>query len=505
MLEIDIAPEKEKLQEKCGIVGWYSPDFARQLPLALTAAGGVQHRGQQGAGIALKTENGLVAHSGTGLLREIFTPELTNKLNEPSKWILVHCRYGTYGTYDENNLQPCIATSPEGEKIAVIHNGEFVATDEMRKLLSGTIPDGASDTYLFANLLAHTPGSNWEEKIKTTLSRVKGAYSLIIGVGNSIFVARDPFGIRPLFFGKNQNGWLVASESHAFDKINIKPFREVKRGKIIKIDENRLTTLSWDNDKSGHFCDFEGAYFMRPESLLPNGGSSLSAAIFRERCGEILAEENSIPHASFVVGVPDSGVALATGYAKALNLPYRQVIVRDHYDQNGEQRLFMRDDEAKLIGQKVLGKLSFVPDKSIWQDAVVVVGDDSIVRGNVSKKVTKTIKELGAKEVHWVIGFPPITHTCHLGVSMRTKEELIAARHNGDSAKVAEAIGATSVRYISHEGFIRARTGKKPETPSNPNEIFLANGGCGGCITGVYPITKEGIVFKAKEKEEVLA
>ena len=146
-----------------------------------------------------------------------------------------------------------------------------------------------------------------------------------------------------------------------------------------------------------------------------------------------------------------------------------------------------------------------MPDKSIWQDAVVVVGDDSIVRGNVSKKVTKTIKELGAKEVHWVIGFPPITHTCHLGVSMRTKEELIAARHNGDSAKVAEAIGATSVRYISHEGFIRARTGKKPETPSNPNEIFLANGGCGGCITGVYPITKEGIVFKAKEKEEVLA
>lgn len=485
--------EKELLQEKCGIVGWFSPVPDYYLPVALTAADGVQHRGQKGAGVALKTQDGLLTHSENGLLREVFTPKRIEELNKASNWVLIHCRYGTYGGYGETNLQPCIAES-EGKQLAVVHNGEFVRVENIASNLNENIPEGTSDTYIFTQFLAKTPGKAWEEKICRALSQVQGAYSLIIGVENALFLARDPLGIRPLMIGSDGKGWLAASETHAFDKVGIRVLREVQRGEIIKLDEKGMTTVKRGETSPGNFCDFEWAYFSRPNSLLPVNGNEkqtwMSASIFREQCGRYLAEEYSIPNASFVVGIPDSGVAVATGYAHGSGLPYRQAILRDHYDPNGEHRLFMRDDEPELIGQRVLGKLSFVPDESLWKDAVVVLCDDSIVRGNVSEQVTKVIKGLGAKEVHWVVGFPAITHTCHLGVSMRTTEELIAAQFAGDPQKVAGAIGATSVNYISPENFIRARLGKDPKIPANPKEIFLANGGCGGCVTGIYPINR---------------
>lgn len=493
---------EKPLQEKCGIIAIYTPIPTKQLYSALLAAGGVQHRGQHGAGIAIKLKKSIVRHVGVGLLKEIFTPTVIKRLDKQSIWTLIHCRYGTSGGYIKENLQPCITTTKDGSSITVIHNGEFVASNMMKKKIKTTVPNGVSDTYLFTKLVSQAKGSSWEEKVLTTLSQVDGAYSLAIGINDTLFLARDRFGIRPFILGKFLDGWIAASETHALNKLGIPVVREIKQGEVIRIDKKGLTILRTGSGNQRHFCDFEWAYFSRPNSRLPickkksdykNPDEWLSVATFREHCGEILAKERPINRASFVVGVPDSGITVAIGYANALKLPYRQVIIRDHFDPDGNQRLFMRDDQKEMIKNKVLGKLSFVSDKHIWKNAVVVVGDDSIVRGNVIKKVTKVIFSLGAKEVHWIIGFPPVAYRCHLGISMRTKEELIAARHNGNIEKITKEVGATSVTYISKKGFIQARllSGTSP-IPHNSKEILLMNGGCGGCITGQYPISRAG-------------
>ena len=486
--------DEGRLREKCGIVGLYTKNWQRSLPVTLVAAGGLQHRGQQGAGLALKTKEGVETFKENGLLKNIFTEEVVERFDKPARWIIVHCRYGTNGNYRRKNLQPCAAVGIRGEKLMVAHNGEFSGLDEMREKIKGKISKGISDTRLFCEMVTRVKEKNWEEKLKRILDEVVGAYSLIMGVGNKMFVARDRFGIKPLLIGRVGEGWMVASETHAFDKVGGRVIREVGRGEIIRIDEKGIRTIKKGKRETKHFCDFEWAYFSRPDSLLPiddEGKKWLSIARFRENCGTMLAREKPIRKATFVVGVPDSGIALATGYAQELRLPYRQAIIRDHYDLNGDQRLFMGDDKIKSIGKKVLGKLSLVPDDEIWKDAVVVVGDDSIVRGNVSAKITEAIFARGAREVHWMVGFPPIMHPCYLGVSMRTHGELVAYMCGGDVKKIAKRIGATSVNYISPKDFINCRKEKgKGEVKRNSKMVFLKNQGCGGCVTGCYPVNR---------------
>jgi len=493
------------IQEKCGLVAVYSKEHGHQLNIAILAAVGVQHRGTHGAGTVLKTKRGLVQHIGKGLLREVFTKKVVKKIRQKSKWLIIHTRYGTHGGYLKENLQPCICKSPKGEKIVVAHNGQFIQMEKFLGEIPKKIPKKVSDTYIFTELLAHAKGNTWNEKILNTLDKVTGAYALLIGVGDSLYAARDPHGVRPLSIGSLRNKRIIASETHAFDKIGAKVHRELKPGEVVKIGPSGVEVIRRGSKLAKHFCDFEWAYFSRPDSLLPPNGEGdrpnewLSVNHFREGCGEALAKEFPVKNATFVVGIPDSGLSMATGYASALGLRYRQAIVRDHFDPEGDQRLFMRDDQIKRIQKKVLGKLSLVPEPRIWKDSIVVIGDDSIVRGNVSAEITKAIFMMGAREVHWIIGFPPVMKPCHLGVSIRSEEELIAARHKGKISGIIREIRATSVHYISNEGFIKARLRNLPfKTSENPQELFLKNGGCGGCVTGNYPISKEGIYYKDK-------
>lgn len=498
---------QQSLEDKCGILGIHTLSPKLNFPVALLAAAGLQHRGQHGAGVAMQTDSGLKWYAGRGLLKNAFPKGMIKRFTMPSLWTMVHLRYGTSGDYRSCNLQPISVQAPNGDTISVIHNGEFPAIDKLRAMVKKKpIPKGASDTYLFANILAEQEGADWDEKIKKTIDSVTGAFSLIIGVNDSLYCIRDKWGIRPLILGRLADGsWIAASETHAFTKINIKALRRLKRGEILKIDKNGPHTIREGNAKPGNFCDFEWAYFSRPNSEAPTRENDndleyskdwISFSLFRKRCGEALAKEIKIPNASFVVGVPDSGVAFSTGFAYGAQIPYAQVILRDHFDPNGMHRLFMRDDQIQSISQKVLGKLSLLPDSQVWENAIVVIGDDSIVRGNVSKRITKAIFDLGAKEVHWVVGFPPVSYPCHLGVSMRTRNELIAAQFDADPKKIAAAIGATSVNYISPEGFIKARKSSSHIVkPENPKEIFMANGGCAGCITGIYPVAKDGSVY----------
>ena len=499
--------DEKPLQERCGIVAIFGPPSLNQVPLALRAGLGVQHRGQNGAGMTLQTENGITRYTGEGLLRDIFTPKVVEKkLSRASRITLLHTRYGTSGDYRSDNIQPCMVRASDGTDVVVIHNGEFANSEAMRERVMGPTPEGVSDTYLFTQLLAQATGNSWEEKLVRTLESVKGAYSLAIQIGPQLFLARDEFGLRPLMLGRTSDGWIAASETHALDKVNVRPVREIKKNEIARIDEQGLHTIREGVDGSG-LCAFELAYFSRPDSLKPTYDEESGIAedprnwrtisSFRHRCGEILAQEAPINNATFVVGVPDSGVAVGTSYAEASGVPYVQAILRDHFDTNGDKRLFMTDNDINAIGSKVLGKLSILNDSEMWEDAIVVIGDDSIVRGNVSRKIVEIIRSLGAKAVHWVIGFPAVAHRCHLGVSMRTEEELIAARHHSDPVAIAQEIGADSVHYISHEGFIRAsnRSGSVV-IPRNPQEIFLANNLCGGCVTGIYPVDREGNIFQ---------
>lgn len=496
------------LQEKCGIVVMFSPKPKKLLGRALVAASALQHRGLNGAGIAIQTASKRITFTGEGLLKEVFTHKKMQQLNKTCSWIMTHCRYGTFGGYDRRNLQPCRAVTKKGEEVSVVHNGEFVEVDTIKKAVGFIGKTDVSDTYLFTKLLVKTEGVSWDEKIVHILQKVNGAYSLFIGVNDAVYIARDPQAIRPLIIGKFPDGtWMAASETHAFDKVGVKVIRSLEPGEIIKIDATGLKFLQKGKSAGGHFCDFEWAYFSRPDSLFPTHKNSetpdnwLSVGAFRHRCGEIIAQENPLRKADFIVGVPESGINVGIGFSQTLKLPYRQLMIRDHFDSNGEQRLFMRDDEMKKIKRKVLGKISFVPDFHFWKNAIVVLSDDSIVRGNVSQQITKMAFQMGAREVHWIVGFPPVRFPCHLGVSMRTGEELIASKYKGDMKKIARAIGATSITYISPKGFIQARflNGKKLLQLKDEREIFLTNLGCGGCVTGLYPVNKNGTVYQTAQ------
>lgn len=511
--EIIATPYPERsLQEKCGVVGLFFPSATRtyQVSIGIKSQIALWHRGQQGAGSTVKDTHGLITHHGTGGPEQAYPQDIIDILNdgENPTWMIGQTRYGTNGGWDRNNLQPMTSYSSNSEPVTVAHNGQFTAIEKMKEDVGEPIPDKASDTYIFSRLLAKAQGSSWDEKIVSTLEKVNGAYSLVMGAGDSLYLARDPQGIRPLMLGKIGDGFIAVSETHALDKVGATLIRQIKRGEIVKIDKEGVKTIKEGLDGNGNFCDFEAAYFSRPDSSYPLTSEDLenpekwqSVYEFREECGKILAKEHPIPNADFIIGIPDSGVPVSIGYANSSGIPYRQAILRDHYDPNGKGRLFQTDFDKAGIQQRVSGKLSLVSNHKLWEGKIVVLGEDSIVRGDTSKPIIRMVRDAGAKEVHLIIGYPKTMHPCHLGVSMRSNEELIAWRNNGDAKKIAEEIGATSVNYISHAGFIKARlkTGINLVIPHNEKEIFLANGGCGGCLTGIYPVSKEGVVYSRQE------
>ncbi len=493
--------EKESLQEKCGIVAIYNPSQTRQFDIALKASFGIQHRGLHGAGIAQEENLQPMVYSEKGHLIEVFSAAAIEEhnLRRETKWTLMHTRYGTSGDYSDRNIQPCLATAPDNSQIAVVHNGEFPATEVMRAMLQTTHPEGASDTYLFTELLAQNKSGSWFESLNETLKTINGAYSLVLGCEEGLMVARDPQGIRPLFLGKLDDGFIVASETSAILRIGARVVRAVSPGERILINEEGLHSKNEASRIQTAFCSLEQAYFSRPDSQFPKTVDDvdhpekwLSYSYFRQRCGRILAEEVTIPNATFVVGIPDSGIPFASGYAAGAGLPILPNIMFERYAPNGRERTFMRDEDLTKIRERVTDKLVIISDREMWRDAVVILGDDSIIRGDVSMRITQAIKNLGAAEVHWVVGFPPINHTCHLGVSMRTREELIAVANDSDPAKIAAKIGAESVHYISPQSFLRASGIDINENAAG--DIFLNNGNCGGCITGHYPVSRDGVI-----------
>jgi len=446
------------MHESCGVFGVYAPgiNIAQATFFALFA---LQHRGQESAGIAVTDGNEIKIHTSMGLVSQAFTE---NDIASLKGYIGIgHNRYSTTGSSKPTNAQPIIAKS-EGLTIALAHNGNIINSkllrDELQEL--GLHFHTSSDSEVIANLILASPGRNWQQKIGHAMSRLQGAYSLVILTESELIGVRDSFGVRPLCLGTIDSGWCITSESCALDHIGAQFIREIEPGEIVVINSHGVKSSKKGKGKKA-LCIFEFIYFARPDSIIQ--GKLLYPT--RESMGRILAEEYPVD-ADFVMGVPDSATAAGIGYSNASGIPYCEGLLKNRY----VGRTFIEPDQRiRELGVQ----LKFNPLSRIIAGKRLVVVDDSIVRGTTTPRVVSMLKKAGAAEVHLRICAPPIRYPCFFGVDMATKWELIAARKTVPEIK--EHLGADSLGYLSLDGLIRA--------VDLPRDIF-----CLACFTGSYPI-----------------
>lgn len=502
--EKNIGPEK--LQEYCGLVAvlLHHPS-PKALAYVGTASVGVQHRGQDRSAIcAYSTNGGIRRASHTGLVRELLVNKRKmNTLGSEALWALLHCRYGTDGDYSEKNTQPFVVHNPYLDiRLAIGHNGQ-IAQEPLRETVTGKIPHGVSDTYLLAHYLSQLSAQNQDELVLKALEKTKGAYAMIIATNDTLYAGKDEFDLRPLVIGAlpDNEGYIIASETYALDKVNAPILRELQRGEVLRVNSDGIQTIREGLPGPGTSCSFEYAYFRHPNSRFPTHEVGFETDApqnwptimdFRRQCGEQLGLEYPLD-LDIVTGVPDSGLALATGYSEATQIPFRLLFTRDHYSVNG--RTFLHSNLSE-IAQMVKRRL--MPIKSSLKGMKIGITDDSIVRGNVSRVLNEALWELEAAEIHWLVGFPQVKYPCHLGVSMRDPQTQIAHVAQGDNQEIARRINATAVHYISIEGFLKKLhlLEYAIQRPLDPDEIALVNHLCMGCVTGKYPISKEGIVYQ---------
>ena len=495
LAELDYVPriEEEKPGHECGIGLIYTFDKTSKKDALIAVGHALQHRGQNGAGIMSSEMQ--VPKAGAGLLEKALPLEDQALLDEPSYWAMIHLRYGTSGGYSPENLQPIHFNAVNGDTGVVEVNGNNPLMEGVRQARG--LPTEWSDTRIAVHLLSESTSSNWDEAVLTfsELEEVaEGANNMFIGVGDSVYIIRDKYGLHPFVYGKygEDEGMVFASETVAFQKLGIEPIGEVPPGSVIKLTPQGMTVLKEGTTEQGNACIFEPAYFSGPNSHIADRNLPpeewMSVMRFRTRCGETVADESPVPHADFIVGMPDSGWPFTNGFSNRMKIPTIPGLIRSHY--NGDSvRTFMNDDQMAAIPAMVRGKIMPVMDSHIWQDKVVVVCDDSLVRGNNSREISEMLWKLGVAEIHWRFGFPQVRFPCPLGVSFRSREELAAAIANGDNETIAKLIGVKSVGFISNEGIIQAASDEQLNLySSGTDRVFLDNGWCGGCVTGKYPI-----------------
>ncbi len=455
-------PASDEPREACGIFGVYAPgeDVARLTFFGLYA---LQHRGQESAGIAAADGEDLAVRTGMGLVSQVFDEEDLAFLR--GHIAIGHTRYSTTGSSVVCNAQPIVVCDgATGRPIALAHNGNLVNYRVLREDLEaqGVQFETTTDSELIAHLLALAPGATWEERFHYVMRRVEGAYSLVIMTPDTLFAVRDPLGVRPLCIGRLGDGWVVASESCALEHLGVPMEREVAPGEVIQIDASGVRSFfpAAPAPKLA-LCTFEFIYFARPDSYL--AGHLLYP--IREEMGAQLAREHPVD-ADIVIGVPDSAVPAAIGYARESGIPYREGLVKNRY----VGRTFIQPDQRI---REAGVSLKFNALHEVLAGKRVVVVDDSIVRGTTTPRVVNLVRRAGAREVHMRITAPPIVSPCFFGVDMATKWELIAA--NKSVEEIRQHIGADSLGYLSLEGLVRA-TRQSPETL------------CNACFTGVYPI-----------------
>ena len=448
------------LGESCGIVA-----LAESVPVGyrlIQSLRIIQHRGQESSGISINTGKVLKNHKGMGLVNEVFSGV---KLEKDAGIGIGHIRYSTAGSSTLENAQPLYANIGKYE-IAIGHNGEIVNALQLKRSLESRGYSFAtnSDTEVIMKLLSIELSKNADPilSMKNTFKKLIGAYSLNIMINQRVFVARDPNGIRPLVVGTTEFGYCGASESVVFDQLNGKVIRDVRPGEIVEIKKNELDSFMYNEDARTAHCMFEYVYFARPDSVV-DGRSVFET---RMNLGRILARESPVKGADCVVAVPDSARTHAQGYAEESGIPLSEGLIKNRY----VDRTFIMPEQA---GRESELDIKLNPIKQLIEGKKVVLVDDSIIRGNTTRKIVKMLKRYGAKEVHLRIACPPVRFPCYLGIDMKTKDQFIAA--NRSLKEINEKVGADSLRYISLEGLIRA-TGLGKESL------------CLGCLNGRYPV-----------------
>ena len=455
--------EVKSLNEECGVFGiWGHPDAAKLTYFGLHS---LQHRGQEGAGILANDQGTLRRHRDTGLLSEVFRNPLNlEKLTGSSA--IGHVRYATAGEASVDNIQPFLFRFHDTQ-FGLAHNGNLTNAQSLKSELekNGAIFSSTSDSEILAHLIRRSHNPSFMGKIKEALNTVKGGFAYLMLFEDKLIAALDPNGFRPLSIGKMANGALVvSSETCAFEVIGAEWIRDVHPGELVIFDENGITYDRYTDDTQLAICSMEYIYFARPDSNIQ--GVNVHTA--RKRMGAQLAREFK-NQADIVVGVPNSSLSAAMGFAEESGLPNEMGLIKNQY----VQRTFIQPTQ-ELREQGVRMKLSAV--SGVVKGKRVVMIDDSIVRGTTSRRIVKLLKEAGATEVHVAIASPALAYPCFYGIDIQSREELIAANHTVE--ETCEIIGADSLTYLSIDGLIDS-IGIDTDAP---------NGGiCVAYFDGKYP------------------
>ena len=450
------------IHEECGVFGVIATEPTDVAGITYYGLYALQHRGQESCGIVVNDDGVFVSHKDLGLVSEVFTGDILSHLPQGTMAV-GHVRYGTTGGSNRNNCQPIEVNHQKG-RMALAHNGNLSNAAELRTELelSGAIFHTTSDTETIAYIVTkerlHAPSI--EDAVSQAMNTLDGAYSLVLMSPQKLICARDPYGFRPLCYGKTPDGmYVVASESCSIHAVGAEVIRDVEPGEILVFTKNGVVSRKEHcKKKDKKLCIFEYIYFARPDSVI----DGISVHTARVRAGHILAKTHPVD-ADIVIGVPDSGLDAALGYSEASGIPYGIGLIKNKYIG----RTFIAPGDRL---DKVKIKLSAIED--VVKGKRVVLIDDSIVRGTTSGRIVKLIREAGAKEIHMRISSPPFLHPCYYGTDIDSEDHLIACKHT--VSEISDMIGADSLGYL----------------PVDKLYSLIENDGfCSACFCGEYPTT----------------
>lgn len=454
---------EHEVHEECGVFGIFAPEAQNVASTTYYALFALQHRGQESAGIVVNNDGVFSSYKDEGLVNDVFTSDVLDKLGM-GNMAIGHVRYGTTGTNGRENSQPIVVNHLKGN-MALAHNGNLINASELREELEndGCIFHMTSDTEVVAYVITRerVKTHSIEDAVLAAMDKLKGAYSLVVMSPSKLIAVRDPLGFRPLCFGRREDGsYLVASESCALNAVGAHKIREIEPGEMVVITKDGVKTDTSHCGGKKAFCVFEYFYTARPDSEID--GCYVHDA--RKRAGAFLAEKYKID-ADIVIGVPDSGLDAALGYAQASGIPYGIGFLKNKYIG----RTFIAPNQ-KMREDRVKIKLNVIA--SAVRGKRVILVDDSIVRGTTSRPIVKQLRDAGAIEVHFLSSAPKFLHPCYYGTDIDSCDSLIACHYTTE--EIAEIIGADSVGYLDIE------------------QARLVSGGdgtgfCCACFDGVYP------------------
>ena len=447
-------------RDACGVFGIFQHREAANL--TYLGLHGLQHRGQESAGIVTSNGEKLFEAKGMGQVAEVFRGK-KDLVRLKGTLAIGHVRYSTAGESRLANAQPIRIDSHRGE-IALCHNGNLVNARALRDELekNGSIFQTTTDTEVVLHLMARSAFADLQGAVIDALKQLEGAFSMLFLTPDALYGVRDPYGFRPLSLGKLRDTYILTSETCALDLIGARPIRDLEPGELVRISADGIESHHPFPRVEPASCIFEYVYFSRPDSIV----YGRSVSLVRKRLGVQLARETPV-EADLVVPVPDSGVYAGMGFSTGSGIPLEFGLVRNHYIG----RTFIEPEQSiRNFGVKL--KLNAV--QSLVEGKRIVLVDDSIVRGTTSRKIVAMMRTAGAKEVHMRISCPPTVGPCHYGVDTPRREELIAYSHSVE--EVRKFIRADSLGYLSLDGMVKAVSGRE----SGPF--------CTACYTNRYPV-----------------